>query len=94
MASADEVFPASDCCEICGAVLGDEVVIQEFADGSLARLCPECAAGADLDDGASPATSEADPSEHLADESPTASRRDARRPTPTRWRRPGSCSCR
>ncbi|MBN1631321.1 MAG: hypothetical protein JW990_16280 [Thermoleophilia bacterium] len=48
MASADEIFPVSDCCEICGAPLGDEVVFQEFADGSLARLCPECAAGADL----------------------------------------------
>jgi hypothetical protein len=51
MASADEIFPAGDCCEICGAVLGDEVVIQEFADGSLARLCPECAAGANLGGG-------------------------------------------
>ena len=50
MASRDEIFPAGDCCEICGVGLGDEVVIQEFADGSLARLCPECAAGADLDE--------------------------------------------
>ncbi len=50
MASSDEVFPGSDHCEICGALLGEEVVIQEFADGSLARLCPECAAGADLGD--------------------------------------------
>lgn len=49
MASADEIFPESERCEICGIVLGDEVVIQEFADGSLARLCPECAAGADLE---------------------------------------------
>jgi len=51
MASADVVFPEAECCEICGAVLGDEIVIQEFADGSLARLCQECAAGANVDDG-------------------------------------------
>ncbi len=30
--------------------LVDDIVIQEFADGSLARLCPECAAGAALTD--------------------------------------------
>ena len=28
--------------------LSDEIVIQEFADGSIARLCAECAAGAAL----------------------------------------------
>lgn len=45
MASPEDVFPTDDRCEICGVKLTDEVVIQEFADGSLARLCPECAAG-------------------------------------------------
>ncbi len=48
MAFSDEVFPPDDQCEICGARLDDEIVIQEFADGSLARLCNECAAGAAL----------------------------------------------
>jgi hypothetical protein len=48
MASAEEFYPQSECCEICGAVLGDEVVLQEFADGSLVRLCAECAAGANV----------------------------------------------
>ena len=48
MAFPDDVFPLDDCCEVCGAALEDEIVIQEFADGSLARLCPECAAGAAL----------------------------------------------
>ena len=50
MGFPDDVFPLDDCCEICGAGLEDEIVIQEFADGSLARLCPECAAGAALGD--------------------------------------------
>ena len=50
MAFADEFSPQSANCDICGAMLGDEVVVQEFADGSLARLCAECAAGADLAD--------------------------------------------
>jgi hypothetical protein len=50
MAFADEFSPQSANCDICGAMLGDEVVVQEFADGSLARLCTECAAGADLTD--------------------------------------------
>lgn len=50
MAHADDFFSPQDRCEICGAELEDEVVIQEFADGSLARLCPECAAGTALDD--------------------------------------------
>jgi len=49
MALSDDVFPPDDRCEICGAELDDEIVIQEFADGSLARLCAECAAGAALD---------------------------------------------
>ncbi len=48
MAFNDDVFPPDDLCEICGARLDDEIVIQEFADGSLARLCSECAAGATL----------------------------------------------
>ena len=52
MASSEDIFPQTACCEICGIGLGDEVVIQEFADGSLVRLCTECAAGANLDDGA------------------------------------------
>lgn len=48
--SFPEDFSASeDRCEICGIELEDEIVIQEFADGSLARLCPECAAGAALE---------------------------------------------
>ena len=46
MAFSDDALSAQSCCEICGIELGDEIVIQEFADGSLARLCPECAAGA------------------------------------------------
>ena len=46
MAFPDDVFPADDHCEICGAELGNEVVIQEFADGTFARLCSECYAGA------------------------------------------------
>jgi len=50
MAYSDDFLSPQDRCEICGAELQDEVVIQEFADGSLARLCPECAAGAALDD--------------------------------------------
>ncbi len=48
MAFADEFSPQSATCDICGAMLGDEVVVQEFADGSLARLCAECASGVDL----------------------------------------------
>lgn len=51
MTFSDDVFPADEVCEICGARL-DEVVIQEFPDGSLARLCPECAA--DTAHGSSP----------------------------------------
>lgn len=54
MAFADDVFPPDDRCEICGAGLDDEIVIQEFADGSLARLCAECAAGAALGPGYHP----------------------------------------
>ncbi len=46
----DSYQPANQC-EICGAELTDEVVIQEFADGSIARLCAECAAGAALPPG-------------------------------------------
>jgi hypothetical protein len=49
MAFPEDVFPADDCCEICGIKLNNEVVIQEFADGSLVRLCPECAAGTAFD---------------------------------------------
>jgi hypothetical protein len=49
MAFPDDIFlPDDDRCEICGAKLADEVIIQEFADGSIARLCSECAAGAAL----------------------------------------------
>lgn len=48
MAFPDDALPVESRCEICGVKLGDETVIQEFADGSLARLCPECAAGAAL----------------------------------------------
>ncbi len=48
MAFSEDVFPPDDRCEICGSGLDDEIVIQEFADGSLARLCAECAAGAAL----------------------------------------------
>lgn len=50
MTLSDDVFPPDDRCEICGAQLDNEIVIQEFADGSLARLCAECAAGAALRD--------------------------------------------
>jgi hypothetical protein len=49
MAFPDDIFLNEDRCEICGIELEDEIVIQEFADGSLARLCPECAAGAALE---------------------------------------------
>ncbi|MCX8032273.1 MAG: hypothetical protein N3B14_02595 [Thermoleophilia bacterium] len=49
MTLADDVFPGQDRCEICGATLGDKVHLQEFADGSVARLCAECAAGVALD---------------------------------------------
>jgi len=49
MAPADDVLPELDRCEICGAKLGDRVHLQEFADGSVARLCAECAAGVALD---------------------------------------------
>jgi ribosome-binding protein aMBF1 (putative translation factor) len=49
MALSDDVFPPDDRCEICGAELDDEIVIQEFADGSLARLCAECATGTAFD---------------------------------------------
>ena len=48
MAFSDDKFLSENQCEICGAELSDEVVIQEFADGSIARLCAECAAGAAL----------------------------------------------
>ncbi len=46
MAFPDELFSVPDTCEICGAELGTEIVIQEFADGTLVRLCPVCAAQA------------------------------------------------
>lgn len=49
MSFPDDTLAPEDRCEICGMELGDEIVIQEFADGSLARLCPECAAGAALE---------------------------------------------
>jgi hypothetical protein len=49
MSFPDDTLASEDRCEICGVELGDEIVIQEFADGSLARLCPECAAGAALE---------------------------------------------
>lgn len=55
MAFPDDASPVESHCEICGVKLGDEVVIQEFADGSLARLCPECAAGAALEEEREPA---------------------------------------
>ena len=48
MAFSDDIFLPDNQCEICGATLSDEIVIQEFADGSIARLCAECAAGAAL----------------------------------------------
>lgn len=46
--SSDGTYLPDNHCEICGAELTDEVVIQEFADGSIAHLCTECAAGAAL----------------------------------------------
>ena len=48
MTFSDDIFLSDKQCEICGAELSDEIVIQEFADGSIARLCAECAAGAAL----------------------------------------------
>jgi hypothetical protein len=35
-----------DRCDICGTVLTEEAVVQEFPDGSLASLCHECAEAA------------------------------------------------
>ena len=46
MALPDDVFPTGDRCELCGADLGNEVVIQEYEDGTFARLCPDCYAEA------------------------------------------------
>ena len=37
-------------CDICGASLDDDAVIQEFPDGSVVRLCSECAEGAVAED--------------------------------------------
>ncbi len=54
MSFPDDTLLPEDRCEICGAELGDEIVIQEFADGSLARLCSECATGAVLDTAETP----------------------------------------
>jgi hypothetical protein len=51
MAHSDDFLSPRDHCEICGVELEDEIIIQEFADGSIARLCPECAAGAAVVDG-------------------------------------------
>jgi hypothetical protein len=48
MAYSEDIFLPDNRCEICGAELSNEIVIQEFADGSIARLCAECAAGAAL----------------------------------------------
>jgi hypothetical protein len=48
MAFSENFVSSENRCEICGAELSDEIVIQEFADGSIARLCAECAAGAAL----------------------------------------------
>ena len=50
MASADETLPQSTRCDICGAALGSDILVQEFADGSLAQLCTECAAGVNLEE--------------------------------------------
>ncbi len=81
-----DVWPAEDRCEICGVELGSEIVIQEFADGSLARLCPECAAGAALDEGHHavaeprqsvwPDESQASPEPRLADSDPLEKTRE------------------
>lgn len=49
MVFPDDSLLSGDHCEICGAELSAEVIIQEFADGSIARLCAECAAGASLE---------------------------------------------
>ena len=48
MAFSYDISLPGDHCEICGADLSNEVVIQDFADGSIAHLCGECAAGAAL----------------------------------------------
>ncbi len=37
-------------CDICATALDDDAVIQEFPDGSLVRLCQDCAEGAAVDD--------------------------------------------
>jgi hypothetical protein len=37
-----------DRCDVCGTVLDDQAFVQEFPDGSLARLCQDCAETAAL----------------------------------------------
>ncbi|HEY5530286.1 MAG TPA: hypothetical protein VIL51_12690 [Thermoleophilia bacterium] len=58
MALSKDASAGDLCCEICGSDLAGEIVLQQFADGSQARICRECAAGAhevaSFDFGASP----------------------------------------
>ena len=76
MAFPKDASVSDTCCEICGVILVDEVVLQEFADGSRARICRECAAGAL---GGVPAASAGRPGLHRgATESSVASLQDGR----------------
>ena len=40
MARKNQAGSRKDLCDICGAVLEDDAVIEEFPDGSLVKLCP------------------------------------------------------
>ena len=46
MARKDQHSPEMDQCDICGAVLDDDSIIQEFPDGSVVMLCGQCASEA------------------------------------------------
>ena len=50
MARKDQLSSKKDSCDICGTVLDDDAVIQEFPDGSVVRLCAECATAAPPED--------------------------------------------
>jgi ribosome-binding protein aMBF1 (putative translation factor) len=46
VARKDQLSSNKDSCDICGTELDDDAVIQEFPDGSVVRLCAECATAA------------------------------------------------
>ncbi len=82
MSFPDDTLLPEDRCEICGAELGDEIVIQEFADGSLARLCSECAAGAVLDTAETPFVFPEPPEDGWLLEDEAGSGAEQREPSP------------